>query len=76
MPDAGFGADRLKALVFDIDGTLYRQGPLRGAMLSRLLRKHAMHPIRGWQTFRVIKAYREAQEHLRMASVSGQIAEA
>ncbi len=58
-------ADQLRALVFDVDGTLYRQSPLRRAMLLRLLRMTAGHPVEGWQTFRTLQAYRRAQEHLR-----------
>ena len=58
-------ADQLRAVVFDVDGTLYRQSPLRRAMFLRLLRMAAGHPIEGWQTFRTLQAYRHAQEHLR-----------
>jgi len=66
----------LKALVFDIDGTLYRQGPLRRAMLVRLLRVYAAHPFQGWQTARVLREYRQAQERLRASTVAGDIAAA
>ena len=69
-------ADRLKAIVFDIDGTLYRQGPLRRAMLARLAAAYAAHPIRGWRTLRVLRAYRHAQEELRAGAFSGEIAAA
>jgi HAD superfamily hydrolase (TIGR01549 family) len=55
----------VKAIVFDVDGTLYRQGPLRRAMLMRLLTAHIVHPRRAWRTFTVLRAYRHAQEHLR-----------
>jgi FMN phosphatase YigB (HAD superfamily) len=64
----------LKALVFDIDGTLYRQGPLRRAMLVRLLGKHMAHPVRGWRTIRVLRAYRRAQETLRADPTLGDVA--
>jgi FMN phosphatase YigB (HAD superfamily) len=56
----------LKAIVFDVDGTLYRQGPLRRAMLRRLIAGHASRPLRGWRTLKVLRAYRQAQEHLRV----------
>jgi FMN phosphatase YigB (HAD superfamily) len=59
---------RLKALVFDVDGTLYRQDLLRRAMFLHLLRSHATHPVRGWRTARLLQAYRRAQEHLRAAA--------
>jgi FMN phosphatase YigB (HAD superfamily) len=67
---------RLKALVLDIDGTLYRQAPLRRAMFLRLLGVHLAHPLRGWQTIRVLRAYRRAQEALRAAPASSDIAAA
>jgi FMN phosphatase YigB (HAD superfamily) len=57
--------DQLKAVVFDVDGTLYRQGPLRRAMLVELLRFAALRPLEGLKTFRVLQAYRDAQEDLR-----------
>jgi FMN phosphatase YigB (HAD superfamily) len=56
----------LKALVFDVDGTLYRQDLLRRAMFLHLLRNHVTHPMRFWRTARVLQAYRRAQEELRV----------
>ena len=67
---------RLKAVVFDIDGTLYRQPPVRRAMLGRLLASAVAHPRRGAETFRVLQAYRRAQETLRGAPVAGGVAAA
>jgi len=55
----------LKVVVFDVDGTLYRQAPLRRAMLVRLLRSYALRPVEGWRTLRALSAYRHAQEALR-----------
>src|SRR5207248_3472505 len=45
-PDKGLSQApvRLKALIFDLDGTLYRQGPLRRAIALRLLRAYALKP--------------------------------
>lgn len=51
--------------MFDVDGTLYRQGPLRRAMLLRLVRRHLFRPSEGWRTLRALSAYRHAQESLR-----------
>jgi putative hydrolase of the HAD superfamily len=58
----------IEAVVFDVDGTLYDQVRLRRAMLLRLIRVHALHPLRGWKVARVIRAYRRAQEELRAST--------
>jgi putative hydrolase of the HAD superfamily len=71
-----FHIDGLKALVFDIDGTLYRQGPLRRKIFSRLAWTHLAQPIHGWRTVHVLRAYRHAQEDLRSRAVPGEIAAA
>jgi len=55
----------LRAIIFDVDGTLYRQGPLRRAVFYRLLRAHIYHPARLVSTARCLYAYRAAQETLR-----------
>jgi FMN phosphatase YigB (HAD superfamily) len=68
--------DQLSAIVFDVDGTLYRQRPLRRAMLLRLLRELVSHPGRGISTFRALRAYRRAQESLRGIPVEGALAAA
>lgn len=60
--------ERLKALIFDVDGTLYEQGPVRRAMLFRLLRAHLTSPRQGWLTLEALQAYRNAQEMLRATS--------
>jgi FMN phosphatase YigB (HAD superfamily) len=56
---------RLRALILDLDGTLYRQPPLRWRMLWCALHAHVVHPVRGLSTLRVLRAYRRAQEALR-----------
>jgi FMN phosphatase YigB (HAD superfamily) len=62
---------RLKAIVFDVDGTLYRQEPVRRAMFGRLLRAHADRPLTGLRTLRWLQAYRKAQERLRGEPADG-----
>jgi len=57
---------RPRALLFDLDGTLYRQGPVRRAMLWRILRAHGAAPWQGVRTFRLLAAYRHAQERCRL----------
>ena len=76
MAEVAFDPRALKAVVFDVDGTLYRQGPLRRAMMLRLLRSCATRPLLGARTLRVLSAYRKAQEDLRERGVPGDLAEA
>jgi FMN phosphatase YigB (HAD superfamily) len=54
-----------KALVFDLDGTLYRQSPVRRAMLIKMALGHVVRPFAGLETMKIIAAYRRAQETLR-----------
>ncbi len=58
----------LSALVFDLDGTLYLAGPLRRAMLWRMVRSIVTHPASTWRQLRIVYHYRRAQEHLRSLS--------
>jgi FMN phosphatase YigB (HAD superfamily) len=67
---------KLTTIVFDVDGTLYRQGPLRRAMLGRLLRSAIGNPKAGLATYRALAAYRRAQELLRDTHVDGGLARA
>ena len=65
-PDPGL--DRTEAVIFDLDGTLYLQKPVRRAMLLRLLRAHLTRPLAGYRTIRFLSAYRKAQEELRIVA--------
>jgi FMN phosphatase YigB (HAD superfamily) len=56
---------KFKAILFDVDGTLYGQRPVRLRMLVKLMGHVAAHPRTGPRTLRVLRAYRRAQEHLR-----------
>lgn len=56
---------RVRAVLFDVDGTLYDQQGLRTAMLLRLSRACLLRPITGMQTLKILKAYRSAQEEMR-----------
>jgi putative hydrolase of the HAD superfamily len=67
--------NQLQAVLFDVDGTLYRQGPLQRAMGRVLLRHATRRPIDGYRTIRILQAYRHAQEELR-GMVDGNIAAA
>jgi HAD superfamily hydrolase (TIGR01549 family) len=63
-------ANQLKALILDIDGTLYRQTSLRRIMLWHLLCAYIGQPARGLLTIRVLRAYRRAQEALRVSPLA------
>lgn len=54
-----------RALIFDLDGTLYFLGPLRRRMFGRLLMEISRRPVAGSRAFRIVRCYRKAQEVLR-----------
>lgn len=58
-------AGELKGIIFDVDGTMYRQFPVRTRMALRLLSHCSRKPAEGVATFRLIRAYRHIQEELR-----------
>ncbi|MFM7322878.1 MAG: HAD family hydrolase, partial [Armatimonadota bacterium] len=60
-----------RAIVLDVDGTLYRQGPLRRRMAVRLAQAHWHRPWAGLRTARGLAAYRGAQEILRHSGEPG-----
>ena len=55
----------IKAVIMDVDGTLYRQNPVRLRMAWRLMCFALLKPALGWKIIRVLRAYRHAQELLR-----------
>lgn len=67
---------RLRAIVFDVDGTLYAQAGLRRAMFLELVRGHLLRPWQAISTFRILGAYRHAQELLRDQPIEGDLAAA
>ncbi|HQY14029.1 MAG: HAD family hydrolase [Ilumatobacteraceae bacterium] len=75
MPDLRVTHPVVKAVIFDVDGTLYRQRPLRRAMAVRLVAGHLLHPIRGMRTARILAAYRQAQEDMRADAAVGDLTE-
>jgi FMN phosphatase YigB (HAD superfamily) len=58
----------LKAIIMDVDGTLYRQGPVQRRMAWRLVLFSLRNPLLGWRTVSALRAYRRAQESLRGAT--------
>jgi HAD superfamily hydrolase (TIGR01549 family) len=55
----------LRALIFDLDGTLYDQRPVHRALRLALLRENLLSPLRVWSTLKILRSYREALERLR-----------
>lgn len=58
-------APAVRAVVFDLDGTLYVQRPVRLRMAAELASFVAGRPVHGLRTMRLLKNYRAAQEVLR-----------
>ena len=56
---------RVRAVLFDLDGTLYRQAPLRALMALELVTLPLTAPASALRRIRVLSAYRRAQEQLR-----------
>lgn len=64
------GLDTIEAVVFDLDGTLYEQRPLR----HRMLRLLALATLRGeasWRTLRILQVFRHCRERLATAEAEG-----
>ena len=56
---------RIRAVLFDVDGTLYRQRRLRLRMAAELASLAIRHPWRAPKVWRVLSTFRRAQEHVR-----------
>lgn len=59
-------AGSIRAVLFDLDGTLYRQKPLRRWMAIALAREAARRPFAAPRLWRVVSRFRAAQERLRL----------
>ena len=55
----------LRALVFDVDGTLYELNRVRRSVIYRFVKANLLTPSQGLLTARAILAYRKAQETMR-----------
>ena len=60
--------DPIEAIVLDVDGTLYRQGPVRRQMAVRLAAACVTQPLRTFDAIRVIRAFRTNLETLRTSA--------
>lgn len=60
----------IKAIIFDVDGTLYHQGPARLDLLRIILGQYWLRPFEGLRVLRALSAYRKALEVVRSANGS------
>jgi HAD superfamily hydrolase (TIGR01549 family) len=58
-------ASRIHGVLFDVDGTLYRQQPLRRLMAFQLLGWALRSPLTAPRRIKALEAYRRAHESLR-----------
>jgi putative hydrolase of the HAD superfamily len=56
---------RVRAVLFDLDGTLYRQTPMRVLMALELAALAVRRPLQAPVSWRVLSEFRKAQEALR-----------
>ena len=59
---------RVRAVLFDVDGTLYRQGPVRVSMAFELALLAVHAPRSAPRIWKALRSYRQAHEELRLAS--------
>lgn len=65
LRDPTDGTRRVHAVLFDLDGTLYLQRPLRVRMALELAAFSIRHPLQASKTLRLLSEFRRAQEVLR-----------
>jgi putative hydrolase of the HAD superfamily len=63
--------ERIRAVLFDLDGTLYRQSLMRAAMALELLAAGVWQPWQAARRWRALRTFREAQELLRSLPLIG-----
>lgn len=64
----------LRAVLFDVDGTLYAQPPLRTLMAAELAAACLARPRAGREILRVLRVYRHVHEELRLQPGRGNVA--
>ncbi|HYN08804.1 MAG TPA: HAD family hydrolase [Vicinamibacterales bacterium] len=67
---------RIRAVLFDLDGTLYRQMPMRSLMAIELLTLPLSGVAKAPQRWRALRTYRKTQEQLRSTDARGSAAQA
>jgi HAD superfamily hydrolase (TIGR01509 family) len=60
-----------KAIIWDVDGTLYRQAPLRAAVLREFTLGHLWRPWTGASQAGILRAHRRALEQMRTGPEPG-----
>ena len=65
VPNPANREARIRAVLFDLDGTMYRQKPMRALMAMELITLAITHPLRAPVSWRVLSEFRKAQETLR-----------
>ena len=65
VPNPANREARIRAVLFDLDGTMYRQKPMRALMAMELVTLAITHPLRAPVSWRVLSEFRKAQETLR-----------
>jgi putative hydrolase of the HAD superfamily len=60
-PQSGINWDKIKVVAFDVDGTLYRQSPLRKKMLFALLSYYLLRPWR-LRELKMLRDFRNERE--------------
>ena len=71
LPNPLIPGTLIRGVLFDVDGTLYRQRPLRLAMALELTTLPLRGRSRALRHIRALRAYRHAQEELRLRGVLG-----
>ena len=69
-------ARRIRAVLFDLDGTLYHQTPLRSLMAMELLTLPLSGLVDAPKRLRALRTYRRTQEQLRSTDANGSAAAA
>ena len=61
-----------RAILFDLDGTLYDGRPVRTQMAIGIMSAYYRRPAEAFRVFRGLQAYRRAHEQLRLVDTRGQ----
>src|SRR5678815_3071041 len=64
---------QIRAVLFDLDGTLYHQSRLRALMMVELMALPLAGPFQAPRRWRALAAYRAAMEDLRAAAPNGPV---